>query len=128
VFASGAPDAFPQRAGSAVGSVRGATCGVALIGFLCPPGTANAFQQLPAQDTACQFEFGFKEFADAEPKLIGECSSPVVYDKFGNGAQYTRNGLLFWQKQSNTVYFFQGDSLWAHVQGHTQLLYGSGRT
>ena len=70
--------------------------------------------------------FGFKEFADAESKLVGDCTSSVYYDHFGNGVQYTREGMLFWQKDSNTIYFYRAASVWGYIQGHSQLLYGSG--
>ena len=102
--------------------------GLPLIGGLCPAQDETlAFQSASEKTTdRCSFEFGFKDYAEAEPKLVGECTSGVYYDGFGNGVQYTRAGMLFWQKDSNTVYFFRGSSVWAYIQGHSQLLYGSG--
>jgi hypothetical protein len=51
----------------------------------------------------------------------------VAYDDFGNGVQYSQKGVLFWLKESNTVYLFTGDSVYAYVQDKPRLLDGSGR-
>jgi hypothetical protein len=87
----------------------------------CAPGV------LPRLDSRCDFGLGFKEFAEADQQLVGGCISRTAYDRFGNGLQYTDRGVLFWQKDSNTVYFFLGDSVWANLEGKPQLLNGSGR-
>ena len=128
VVSSGFVQGAPQRVSLAMGSLKGAACNVPIVGGLCPREEPSlAAQSLPVEGP-CVFEFGFKEFAQAEPKLIGDCTSNVAYDRFGNGVQYTKLGTLFWQKESNTVYFFRGDSLWAYIQGRSQLLRGSGAT
>jgi hypothetical protein len=93
------------------------------VGGLCPARPSS----LPQPNAQCAFDFGFKEFADAEPAMVGACTSNVSYDDFGNGVQYAQKGVLFWLKESNTVYLFTGDSVYAYVQGKPRLLDGSGR-
>jgi hypothetical protein len=109
-------DHWQQTLGSAAASARGLTCDRPIVGALCPD-----------DGTSCEYAFGFNDFHEAAPTLVDDCVGPVTYDRFGNGTQYTRTGLLVWQKESNTVYLFRGDSIWAYVQGQTDLLYGSGR-
>ena len=82
---------------------------------------------LPALDSRCDFGLGFKDFAEQDRPLVGTCISRVGYDRFGNGLQYTDRGVLFWQKESNTVFFFLADSVWTNLEGKPQLLHGSGR-
>ncbi len=96
---------------------------VPVLGGVCPARPS----QLPPLAADCSFQFGFKEFADAEAAMVGPCTTNVVYDDYGNGLQYTKKGVLFWLKESNTVYLFTGDSVYAYVQGKPRLLDGSGR-
>jgi hypothetical protein len=119
-FATGTAQEFGRR--TAIVKAEGCShlADVPLLGSLCGPGVA-------APDKGCSFEFGFQEFAAAEPQMVGACTTNVVYDKFGNGLQYTQKGVLFWLKESNTVYFFSGDSVYVFVQGKTRLIDGSGR-
>jgi hypothetical protein len=121
----------PQAFASSTSRVQGFFCNAPLIDRVCPD-DYHAFKSADNQSVAttgkggCKFEFGFKDFAEAEPKLVGDCTSSVYYDHFGNGVQYTREGMLFWQKDSNTIYFYRSASVWGYIQGHSQLLYGSG--
>ena len=87
----------------------------------CAPGN------LPVMDSRCDFGLGFKEFAETEQQLVGTCISRIAYDRFGNGLQYTDRGVLFWEKDSNTVFFFLADSVFANLEGKVQVLHGSGR-
>jgi hypothetical protein len=129
LIGSGVAGEAPSRFGSSTAQVRRGLCGVPVLGALCPKADDTLAFQTASNANAedkCAFEFGFKDYADAEPKLVGDCTSAVYYDGFGNGVQYTKNGMLLWQKESNTVYFFRASSVWAYIQGHSQLLYGSG--
>jgi hypothetical protein len=96
---------------------------VPVLGGMCPTRPSS----LPQPTAQCSYQFGFKEFADAEPAMVGACTSNVAYDDFGNGVQYVQKGVLFWLKESNTVYLFTGDSVYAYVQGKPRLIDGSGR-
>lgn len=100
-------------------------CSNDLVKGFCP---ASAIAAKPEPDPeACNYDFGFKEFFDAEQALIGPCATAVDYDGFGNGLQYTKNGLMVWVKASNTVYYFGGDSIYAYVDQQTRLLDGPGK-
>jgi hypothetical protein len=123
LYAFGVPQEFGRRVEVAMAQSCGNVRNVPVLGRLCP----SRPSQLPQPDAQCSFEFGFKEFADAEPAMVGACTSNVAYDDFGNGVQYAQKGVLFWLKESNTVYLFTGDSVYAYVQGKPTLLDGSGR-
>jgi hypothetical protein len=123
LFILGIPQEFGRRTEIAVAQSCGTLRTVPVLGGLCP-GRPSA---LPALASDCTFQFGFKEFADAESAMVGPCTTNVVYDDYGNGLQYTKKGVLFWLKESNTVYLFSGDSVYAYVQGKPRLLDGSGR-
>ena len=123
LYALGIPQEFGRRAEVALAQSCGNVRNVPVVGGLCPARSS----QLPQPNAQCTFEFGFKEFADAEPAMVGACTSNVAYDDFGNGVQYAQKGVLFWLKESNTVYLFTGDSVYAYVQGKPRLLDGSGR-
>jgi hypothetical protein len=122
------PEGFSRELGFRTQVAWARACGsvlyrIPVIGFRlnCAPGN------LPAMDSRCDFGLGFKEFAESDEQLVGGCISRAVYDRFGNALQYTDKGVLFWQKDSNTVYYFHGDSVFANLEGKPQLLQGSGR-
>lgn len=122
LFAIGIPQEFGRRVQVATAQACGGLRNVPVIGAACPRP-----RELPPLAADCAFQFGFKEFADAEPEMVGPCTTRVIYDDYGNGLQYSKKGVLFWLKESNTVYFFTGDSVYAYVQGKPRLLDGSGR-
>jgi hypothetical protein len=122
IFATGFADEFGKRTAIASSPVCGGLSRVPAIGGVCPPVNAP-----PVETADCAFTAGFKDFADAESRLVGACTSNVRYDAFGNGLQYTSRGVLFWLKGSNTVYLMLDDSVYAFVGGHARLLDGSGR-
>jgi hypothetical protein len=115
--------AFPDHFAVASVAMRGWTCGAPVVGGFCPAGLAEESRA----SHSCTFQRGFKVFAEANPTLIGDCQTDDLPERFGNTIQYSASGMLVWQKNSNTVYFFRGDSVWAFIQGETQRLYGSGR-
>jgi hypothetical protein len=122
------PEGFSREIGFRTQIAWARTCGsvlyrVPVVGprLNCTPGT------LPVMDSRCDFGLGFKEFAEGERQLVGNCISRIGYDRFGNGLQYTDRGVLFWQKDSNTIYFFLGDTVFANLEGKVQVLHGSGR-
>jgi len=123
LYALGLPQEFGRRTEVAMAQACGTLRSVPVVGGLCPTRPST----LPQANAQCAYEFGFKEFADAEPAMVGGCTSNVSYDDFGNGVQYAQKGVLFWLKESNTVYLFTGDSVYAYVQGKPRLLDGSGR-
>jgi len=94
----------------------GSTYDVPVVGVVCPG---------PKSQT-CTFQFANKDFAEAEPALIGDCRTNESYDRYGNSVQYTTTGVIFWQKEANTSFFFHGNSVWGYIQGHKQLLQGPG--
>jgi hypothetical protein len=106
---------------------RGMACGVIrsvpVVGGMlrCPSNI------IPRESATCDLQFGFRQAAEVDPTLVGKCITGVGYDRFGNGLQYTDRGVLFWQKDSNTVYFFTGDSVFAFLEGRAQQLHGSPR-
>jgi hypothetical protein len=123
LFVLGIPQEFGRRTEIAMAQSCGTLRTVPVLGAACP----GRPSQLPPLASDCSFQFGFKEFADAESAMVGPCTTNVVYDDKGNGLQYTKNGMLYWLKDSNTVYLFTGDSVYAYVQGKPRLLDGSGR-
>jgi len=123
LFATGIPEQFPQRMAVASGTMCGTLYRVPVLNGMCSDGPAA--RPLPLD--SCTFDFGFKEFADNESRLVGECTTNVAYDGFGNGIQYTKNGVLFWSKASNTVYLFSEGSVYGFIQGKARLLDGTGR-
>jgi hypothetical protein len=123
LYAFGLPQEFGRRVEVAMAQSCRNLRNVPVLGGMCP----TRLPQQPEPTAACSFQFGFKEFADAEPGMVGACTSNVAYDDFGNGVQYSQKGVLFWLKESNTVYLFTGDSVYAYVQDKPRLLDGSGR-
>ncbi len=117
---------LPRRMAIAGAQVKTAACRVPVLDRLCPADVVVAKPE-PAAPEACKFEYGFKDFADAEPKMVGNCTSYVAYDGFGNGLQWTEYGVLFWLKASNTVYYFVGDRVYAQVDNQTKLVDAPGR-
>ncbi|MBV9353953.1 MAG: hypothetical protein JO023_00355 [Chloroflexi bacterium] len=107
-------DAFGDRAAMTKAEVCGHLAGVLVLGAACPP------------IMSCAYAEGFKTFAAARPELVGSCVDNVDYDRYGNGLQETTNGDLFWQKASNKVYFFVGDTLYEYVNRQIRKLDGSG--
>jgi hypothetical protein len=122
LFAFQIPQEFGRRASVATAQACGGLRNVPIIGGMCPARAA----ELGTVTVDCSFQAGFKDFAEANPEMVGPCTTNVVYDDFGNGLQYSKKGALFWLKASNTVYFFTGDSLYAYVQDKPHLLDGSG--
>ncbi|HEX8967413.1 MAG TPA: hypothetical protein VF937_06010 [Chloroflexota bacterium] len=122
LFAVGIPQEFGRRTQVATAQACGSLRNVPVLGAACPRP-----RELPPLAADCNYQFGFKEFSDAEPDMVGACTTNVIYDDYGNGLQYSKKGVLFWLKESNTVYFFTGDSVYAYVQGKPRLLDGSGR-
>lgn len=72
-----------------------------------PLSTATA-----AQQATCQYVFGFAELHSQIPNVVGNCVTNEVHDINGNGYQGTLNGLLVWEKSSNTTYFTNGNTTW----------------
>jgi hypothetical protein len=122
VLASSFPGEFPRRVQIAKSEACGAIARVPLLGILCPGGPAPTI----VADRNCTFDQGFSDFAKSDPQLIGDCTTRVSYDGFGNGIQYTTNGVLFWLKGSNTSYFYTKDSLYAYIDKKSRLLDGPG--
>lgn len=56
--------------------------------------------------TMPEFTLGFKDAHDANPILIGEAISDLMYDSNGTAVQYSENGRLEWCKQANKVQFY----------------------
>jgi hypothetical protein len=75
----------------------------------------------------CALDGRFAGFTPTEAPLIGTCASRVDSDPFGNAIQYTTNGVLYWLKTTDSVYFFAGDSVYVLVDGRFRRLNGSGR-
>jgi hypothetical protein len=69
---------------------------------------------------------GFGEWSSKDDTLLGECVTNSLGDRFGNTRQYTRKGVLFWQKGTNNVYFFKGGTLWEPVDGKSTTRVGTG--
>jgi hypothetical protein len=94
-------DKAPQGIASGFASVAGFFCNAPLIDRMCgektDPVKRGNDQAIASGGKGCAYEFGFKEFAEAEPALVGDCASNVYYDHFGNGVQYSKDGMLFWQ-------------------------------
>jgi hypothetical protein len=92
-------------------------CDIPVIGSLCGKRAVAA---------TCAYDEGFKAYAEAESQLIGVCVTRPLADAFGNVRQYSKNGVLFWQHDSNTVYFFKNDSLYAFLDEKSVLIHGPG--
>jgi hypothetical protein len=122
LFVIGIPQEFGRRSQVATAQACGSLRTVPVIGGMC-----SRPSQLPPIASDCAFQFGFKDFAEAEAAMVGPCTTNVIYDDYGNGLQYTKKGVMFWLKESNTVYFFTGDSLYVFFQDKPRLLDGSGR-
>ena len=120
VIESGIWPEFSRRAQVAGGAVRGFIVRIPALGALLPF-TPDAE---PRPDRNCRLTLGFKDFADANPGLVGTCVTRVAYDGYGNAKQYTTNGVLFWVRATNTVYFFRDDCLFAFIDEKTQVMHG----
>lgn len=81
-------------------------------------------RQCPPPPPRCLFDLGFREFTELHGGLVGTCMSKAAYNLFGDARQYTTNGVLFWQRASNTVYFFKGTCVYAYVGGRTEWVDG----
>ncbi len=81
----------------------------------------------PRAAKQCTLDPRVAGFSEADAPLVGQCASSMAIDRFGNGVQNTTNGVLFWLKASDTVYFFSGDSVYVLIDGRFRLLRGSGR-
>jgi hypothetical protein len=117
LFRSGIPVQFKQRLDRAVTDACGELRDTPVLGAMCP-------------GTACEFlpNSGFEAVYNAQPDLIGSCTTDEMHDnQFGNGLQYTDNGVLYWVQGSNTVYFFTGHSLYVFQDGEPRLLDGPGQ-
>ena len=66
LFAFQIPQEFGRRTSVATAEVCGGLRNVPVIGGLCPARST----ELPALDAACSFQFGFKDFADADPEMV----------------------------------------------------------
>ena len=119
LYSAGVPQQFPRRAAIGFNVARGSLCRIPALTSRCP---IDAFAALPEREARCAYDGPFKDYADAEAALIGPCISSVSYDEFGNGLQYSENGVLFWQKDANTVYFFTGVDVYAFLQNKSQHL------
>ena len=108
---------LPSGLAGPMGGLRGIVCEIPIIGSLC------GVRQAPP---TCVYDEGFKAYAEAETQLIGPCVTSPLADSFGNVRQYSKNGVLFWQHDSNTVYFFKGDSLYAFLDEKSVLIHGTG--
>jgi hypothetical protein len=108
---------LPASMAGPVGKLRSGLCSVPTIDSLCGK---------PAPPVPCVYDAGFADYAATESELIGPCVTGPLSDPFGNVRQYTRNGMLFWQHDSNTDYFFKGDSLYGFFDGKSTLVHGSG--
>jgi hypothetical protein len=122
LVSTGVAQQLPRRVRVASAQAYRGFCQLPFVKGFCPA-SAIAAQPEPAEDL-CFYDFGFKDFFDAEPALVGGCETDVAYDGFGNAIQYTKNGMMFWLKNNNTVYFFTNDSLYAHIDEKTRLLDG----
>jgi hypothetical protein len=86
---------------------------------------ATAAVAAPAPTTApCDYTFGFKDFSDTFPLLVGGCSSVVQYDVFGNNYQSTSGGMLIWQKATNRIFFMSGSRTYEYSNGTVQVVNG----
>jgi hypothetical protein len=77
----------------------------------------------------CEFlpNSGFEAVHASDPKRIGACTTYEAHDAhFGNGIQYTDNGVLYWVQASNSVYFFTGHSVYVLQDSQLHLIEGSG--
>jgi hypothetical protein len=59
--------------------------------------------------------------------LIGECATGAAADPLGNAQQLTTKGVLYWLKESDTVYFFTGENVYVLIDGRFRVLRGPGR-
>jgi hypothetical protein len=75
----------------------------------------------------CDLDGRFAGFFPSEAPLIGECATGAAPDPLGNAQQLTTKGVLYWLKESDTVYFFTGENVYVLIDGRFRLLRGSGR-
>lgn len=112
---------MPRRVGVTFAQAKALACRIPLLEGVCDTNTVAA---RPQPQRNCQWDPGFKAFAEAERVLVGTCITGVDFDGFGNALQYSENGVLFWSKASNTPYFFIGDRVYAFVDSRTRQLDG----
>jgi hypothetical protein len=72
--------------------------------------------------SSCHYSFYNREFYKLDKDLVGECRTNEVADAFGNTRQVTTNGVLFWLKASQSVYFLTGDKLYVFENAQVRLL------
>jgi hypothetical protein len=122
-----AANEIPQQLGQRVRIASAQLCGAVPLGRV--PVLGGACPEAPAGSNPdrCVFALGFKAFATEQERLVGRCTTDEYYDRFGNSIQWTTTGVLFWLKSSNTVYFYERDSLYSYVDGKLRLLDGSGQ-
>jgi hypothetical protein len=75
----------------------------------------------------CSFQFYFREFSEQDRELAGRCTSTAMPDAHGNTMQYTTNGVFFWLKRSQTVYFLTHGKLYAFDDGQIRLVHDPGQ-
>lgn len=117
--ASPAPRAVGGGAGNAAAELRRAVACTPGIGALVRGG-----RPCPPPPPRCDYVLGFREFVELQPRLVGSCMSKAAYDLWGNARQYTTNGVLFWQRASNNVFFFKDQCVYAYIGGRTQVVDG----
>jgi hypothetical protein len=110
-----------QAVGGATGRTVGATA--AWVGSLIP-GRGKAPSLKPG---ACNLDDRFVGFFPSEAPLIGECATGATPDPLGNAQQLTTRGVLYWLKESDTVYFFAGENVYVLIDGRLRRLRGSGQ-
>ncbi|MBI4491818.1 MAG: hypothetical protein HY690_03385 [Chloroflexi bacterium] len=135
LVSTGVATEFPRRVEIAGARIQTAVCGVPVFDRVCglqapprAPVVATPIPQPTPQPTLapaptpgpCAFQFGFKDFMDAARDLVGACVTDVSYDSFGNALQHTSKGVLFWQKSTNSVYFFTENQLYLFANGVVQ--------
>ncbi|HLZ29932.1 MAG TPA: hypothetical protein VKV73_21640 [Chloroflexota bacterium] len=72
LYALGIPQEFGRRAEVAQAQSCGSLRNVPVLGGVCPTRSST----LPQANAPCAYEFGFKEFADAEPAMVAACTLP----------------------------------------------------
>lgn len=110
--------AIPLNVGDTVGakstSAKPATKGPSPAG---PGGTSSE-----ATPSNCDFQNGFLEFSAKFPLLLGNCTSTVSYDSFGNAYQSTDHGMLLWYKFSNLIYFDSSSIRYQFLDNYVQVI------
>jgi hypothetical protein len=121
LVSAGIVQELPKRIPIAISVVKGELCRVPTLARTC---SVSIMAGNPKINPQCVYADEFKDLADAQIEAIGPCISDVGYDEFGNAMQFSTEGVLFWQKDSNTVYFLVNSSVYANIQAAWQLLSG----